>query len=1070
MHWNEQLTTDSIPERFQWVADAQPDAVAIAGAGAPITYGELRASAFAYAAILPEARATPPAEGGVAALLFDHGPSVIVAALAALLRGCTIISLNPSDPPGRHALLRELVEPSMLLTDVGHVAHAARAGFERRRIAVLDVARDAPDRGAQIAACPEPDALAVLISTSGSTGFPKVVMQSHRNMLHNVLRYTNGLGIRREDRIAWLAALSGGQGLATAWTALLGGATLCPFPIAQRGVTGLRGWLEEQSVTVLDTLPSVLRNFSLTLRDQRIRGVRLVRLASEAALATDFEAFRRHFTDTCRLATVLGSSETGIAAQAILDSSLVPGERLPVGFEAEGITVSLRAEDGHAVDDGQAGEIVIASRYLSPGYWRDPELTEQRFEQDGDERRFRTGDIARRNGDGMLEIVGRRDSQVKVRGHRLQLEEVESAIAALPGVAAATVTADSTARGDTRLTAYVAPSADVRLNDASLRDSLRSVLPPHAVPATVVFLDALPMNAHGKVDRARLAELAAATATATAAWTPSVHPPISETEEVVAGIWREAFDRNDIGRDDQFLELGGDSLTAAVIAAGIDDAFGLELGLGAFASEITIARLAAMVDNHDAGPGKDEELPRLTRRESAVGGVPPHGRSTAPASFVQQDMWRADRVHPEGLILATGYRVSGPLDREALRRSIESIVARHETLRTTFALQDGDVVQVVREPVALGLPLFDVRGDADPERRAAELLAIEARESFDLERGPLLRFRLVCVGDDEHILLRINHHLIADAPSWQMLFAELAGAYQAEVAGIPAAVDEVPLQYADFATWERAVMELRQRPAYRAEVEWWADQLANPPAGWSPWFRREQPLESDPGTPSMIEWGLVPDLSNALNEIGREGGATYYMTRLAVYAALLALDHEVDDIVIESFFSSRRRPELHRMLGLFINRTLLRLRFPGELGFRQWLGDVRRTVIDTSTHSSIPHGRLREELLETGVQLPVPVTRFAAVYQLPETRFAALKVVGIGREQLTPRGFVLGVDRNHDSTGCRAVFDPRFFDPSLVEEFVNRLKAFAGEICARPDAPLTELHRSRSEPVGLSDR
>ncbi len=502
--WLEADTVSSIPEQFARQVMRRPNHPAIAGISRPLTYSELHSLADHYATLLLERGGGR----GQLALLLDHGPQVVAGALGALQCGMAVVTLNASEPPARLAGLRNATGASLLLTDELHAAHGRAAGFTDSQIVqVGSRTAGSSEAGTRI----EPDAPAFMICTSGSTGRPKIVIQTHRNMLHNVLRYTNGLRLSEDDRVAWLASLSGGQGLATALSTLLNGATLCPFPISERGVTGLADWLDEHRITVFDTLPSVLRNFSRTLGEQQFAAVRLVRLASEPALRSDFDAFRRHFSESCELASVLGSSEAGIIAQFVLHPQDDPPEgRLTVGDAVEGIELSLEEDEGRHVEEGQTGEIVIHSRYLSPGYFGDQALTAERFESIDDVRRFRTGDLARRSA-GSITVVGRADGQVKIRGHRLQLEEVEAALARQRDVSGAAAVVRPNARGDARLIAYLTMTPGSELDAARLRRSLTDVLAPHAVPSAIVRIDAFPLTPHGKVDRERLASMQPAT-------------------------------------------------------------------------------------------------------------------------------------------------------------------------------------------------------------------------------------------------------------------------------------------------------------------------------------------------------------------------------------------------------------------------------------------------------------------------------------------------------------------------------------------------------------------------------
>ena len=405
MTWTVADTAQTLSQRFEEQARLRPEAQAIGGTAWAPTYSELDAAANGIAhALLDRSR-----RAGRVALLARHDAPLFAAAIGALKAGKTVVVLNPADPPARLGRIRADVEPELVLVDAAHRELALGAGFEPGE--VVDVAErpaGSPRAGPDAAA--RPDDPAFVIYTSGSTGAPKGVVQTHRNMLHNVLRHTNGLGIRPDDRVVLLASPSGGQGVGTTWTALLNGATLCPFPLMERGVTGLAEWLAEQRVTVFVASASVFRSFVRTLGDRRVPGVRLVRLGSEPAFQADFEAYRRHFPDAAALANTLSSSETGNITQCLMGPAAAPPDGgLPVGTAAEGIELLLLDEAGAEVAPGETGEIVVRSRYLSPGYWRDEASTAKRFVREGANggpRRFHTGDLARRSSDGTADRGG----------------------------------------------------------------------------------------------------------------------------------------------------------------------------------------------------------------------------------------------------------------------------------------------------------------------------------------------------------------------------------------------------------------------------------------------------------------------------------------------------------------------------------------------------------------------------------------------------------------------------------------------------------------------------------------
>jgi non-ribosomal peptide synthetase component F/acyl carrier protein len=1038
VRWTEADTGQTIDARFRQQAAACPERAAIDGTGAVLGYADLDRLADGYAASL-RARAERPRR---IALLLRHGPDVVAAALGALRAGAAVVTLNPGDPPARIAAIREATDPDLVVTTAEDAEIARAAGFAGER--VLDPAEVADGGPAAQPSPAGPDDPAFLICTSGSTGAPKVVVQTHRNVLHNVLRYTNGLGVREgEDRFALLAALSGGQGIVTTWSALLNGCTLCPFPIAERGVTGLGDWLEANSVTIFDTIPSVLRNFARTLHGRRIGGVRLVRLASEPALRSDLDAFRDHFGEDCRLASVLGSSECGIVAQAILDPDAEPaGERLPVGYAAEGVEVVLA---------GDEGEIVVRSRYLSPGYWGDDALTAAKFETVGGVRQFRSGDLGRLDAGGMLTVVGRADSQVKVRGNRLQLEEVEAALAAHPGVGTATVLATTTPRGDARLKAFLTAARTPAPTAAELRSALVPRLPAHAIPAAFVWLDALPVTPHGKVDRERL------TALAEDDGARAETGALTQTEELLRDLWTDALEREDVGLDEGFLDLGGDSLDAAAIAAGIRDVFGVDLELGDFAENPSLATLAQAVESRrqtHQEPGRVALQPVPRRGDPPLPG--PGSLSFAQLRFLR----RAERWHSASLWnVVVPFRIRGPLDVEAFRSSVESLVRRHEILRTGYVERDGRRLAIVRPPEPVEIPVDDLRQNPDRERVAQEIAERERLEPFDLEHGPLLRLRLLRLGEEDYRLLRLTHHMIHDAASWTILFRELALEYEARLEGKESPFSEPPgLQYVDYAFWERR-SQRPQSPPTQLEISYWARTYADSPDPPELPFARAKPVE-DTDDPGVVRWGLLPEETERLAAIGRSAGATYFMTRLTAFAALLGLEAGVDDLLIGTPLNMRTRAELQTMVGPFINYRSLRLEVPGDAGFTDLITGVRRAVLDASRYSRLPWESLARELRSRGGQQKPVAASFAAWDSVTELRFGGLRLEALPRPCGDSPGFRVGVNRHYDADRCWADFDPRRFDPVLVEAFVGRLKAFLVAVAAEPSRPVHELRQS----------
>jgi amino acid adenylation domain-containing protein len=990
------------------------------------------------------------AEPGRVAVLLPHDAPLFAAVLSVVKAGKTAVVLSPSDPPARLERIRRNAQPQVVLTDARNRELALRAGFTPAELATV---ADRPDASPQ--SPPEatlgPDHEAVLLFTSGSTGIPKGVIQTHRNVLHNVLRLTNGLGLRTEDRIVALASLTGGQGMATTWVGLLNGATLCPFPIMTRGVTGLAPWLDVQRITVLIASASVFRGFVRTLEGERLSTVRLLRLGSEPALRTDFEDYRRHFGDGCLFANTYSSSEAGNITQSMLDAAADPPPGgLSVGFAADGIQVAVLDERGEEVEVGTTGEIAVRSDYLSPGYWRDPALTaaryaEQRPPRNG-HRLFRTGDLGRLAENGELMVVGRKDAQVKIRGNRVELPEVERAIAAWPGVTGSAIRATTSPRGDVKLTAYVSTRTRSGLGARELRRSLRETLPSHSVPTEFVFRDTLPRAPDGGVDRDRLARVELQHTAS-----PPGGSAVTETEQVLVGIWSDALELDGgVGREHDFFELGGDSLTAAVIAAEVNAAFGVELELAAFVESPTLREMAELVDRLRA-VGAADGRPALTRASRA---------QPLPLSFQQEQIWRSSRTPEESraYTMAREVRIKGPLDVVSLRHSLELIVRRHHVLRTTFTELDGEPVQVVHPDGALDLPLIDLTTVSDAEAQVADLLGREARAPFDLERGRLLRLRLVRIRDDDHRLLRINHHIVSDAASWRIFFSELSVLYDAYRHGeFPPVADSPRLQYADFAAWQRRCIT-SSSGRYRREVAWWRERLTGLPVPRPLPFARPTPLHDAPPSDGRCAPEIEPEVSGRLDRLARESGATHFMVRVALFAAQLAREIGQDDLVLTTFFSTRNSLELQAMFGHFFNGAILRLRTNEQQTFREWLDRVRAVVVETSARTEVPQENVLHSLLAEGIPRPRIHAIVAELYPVPPLRFGGLEVTNLEPTiETMPWEFSFCASRLPRIDRCDARFDARLYDPSGVRAFLARYQRLAAEASAHPNRPLRRV-------------
>jgi amino acid adenylation domain-containing protein len=1046
----------SIPACFQRQARLHPARTALSSATGQFTYHDLDTAASRLAAVIQAYGGSP---GDRVALLMRHDIPLVAAVLAVLKAARVVVVINPADPPARLEQVLEDAAPALILTEPAHHERAADlAGSARRMYCWEYPAGEPTDQHADDPLTP--DDLAFLIYTSGSTGRPKGVMHTHRSILHNVYRLSRGFGLGPRDRVALPASLSGGHGVASACCALLSGAALYPFPIQERGVAGLADWLCEQGITVFTSSASVFRQFIKTLHEgERLPGLRLARLGSEPVSSDDLAAFRNHFPEGSVLLHTFSSSETGNMTQLRLThADSVADGLLPLGEPAEGVTVQLLDEQGRQVPPGQTGEVIVRSRYFSPGYWRNDALSAERFAAagEGGERAFRPGDLARRTVDGLLLYAGRKDARVKVHGFGVELLEVEGALRCLTGVTGAVVCARAQPDGDNRLVAYVTCRPDHTLSSATLRHALGLSLPGYMVPASFVLLDRFPLTAHGKIDREALARIQPPAPLRD-------EEPLTPTEALLADIWGEVLGRGPTGRHDDFFELGGDSLIATAAAARASGALGVELDLRLFADHPTPASLAAFIDNLRASGGENEPPPLVrVRRDGPL-----------PLSFIQEQAWRHSQT-PEGLAAFTHlsrHRLRGPLDVAALRDSLDNLVGRHEILRTTFYQIDGAPVQIIHPPAPLDLPVLDFSSASDAEERACRFLAGQACQPFDLGRLPLFRLWLVRIRSNEHWLLRLHHHIISDGWSWRVLFQELAPLYEARLRGekLPMPRSE-PLQYADFAAWERQSLR-PESPAYRKTVAWWKDTLSGQPQPVELPFRARKPRPGAKADEGYLTWGVEPRTTAQLGQLGREMGANYLTLRLAAFVALLSAQPRQRDIVLGTYLTTRTRSELRDMFGFFANLAMLRFQCEPGASFRRWVDHVRSVLGPIQAHCGIPYPILCEELRRQGVTPPEVRALFSVADQTEPISLGNVEATWLQkREIIMPWGFTLQFNQHHEQQDCNVEFDARLHDPRGVRHWVGLFTRFLDRASRDPDESVVKLLARCEAPRGLFRR
>ena len=595
----------SIGERFDEVAAANRRRVAIRTPHGEIRYGALASLSDRIAGHVGARIARIGACAPVpVAILLPQGIAAIAAQLGILKSGACYVPLDPRHPPPH---LRETITHAaapLIVTNARFANLAARViGDAAAVVAVDNLPRWFADRFhvPRVSA----DSLAYLYYTSGSTGRPKGVADTHRNMLHNVYRYTRTLGIGRDDRLSLVQSPAFSGAVSSTYAALLNGAMLCPYDLYEDGAYGLGDWLVESGVTIYHSVPALFR--TLVAGRCAFPTIRVVRLEGDRALASDAALFNAHFASTSVLVNGLGTTETGIVRQFFVSRDTVVGDGLlPVGYAVPDVDVFVVDEGGSRADPGTIGEIAVRSRFLAVGYWKDPQRTAERFRSDPadrTERTYRTGDLGRMRGDGCLEHLGRRDDVVKIRGQSVDPAVVEDALVALPDVADAAVTTRRRGSGDAELVAFIVARADARPTAAQIVAALRKRLPGYMVPSTIVVRATLPVTPFAKVDRAALAELAANLD----ASTPSreANAPRTALETEIAAIWSNVLARANVPGDAEFLEMGGDSLQAMQILGLVREQLGVSMTAEDFFALPTVASQARFVEARAVGARRD---------------------------------------------------------------------------------------------------------------------------------------------------------------------------------------------------------------------------------------------------------------------------------------------------------------------------------------------------------------------------------------------------------------------------------------------------------------------------------
>jgi len=582
---------EAIGDRFETIARAQPGRQAISAGGQQASYGELAAHSARVAYHLLQMGVQ---QGDRIALCFEHGPAAFAAWLGVLKCGAIVVPLVPTHPVERLRAFVSDASARIVLADIRSLEKASSVADGFADVVDVDSIGDASPRSWPRIGPADP---ATILYTSGTSGKPKGVIQTHGNIVKKVDVCAAAFGTTPSDRFSLLTWYAMAQGTIVTANALLSGATLCAFNVRQEGLSGLADWMVQERISIYVSVSSLFRSLARTLEStRRFPDVRLVRIGGERVTVEDVAAYRRLFPPPTRLLVSYAATEAGpIALHEIGESETFPDGVVPAGKALDGVTVLICDEHGRRLPEGDEGEVVVRSAFLSPGYWGQPAQTAQAFTASSDasgEREYRTGDLGRIRG-GRIEHLGRIGNRVQIGGLRIELEEIESALSACPGVLVAAALVKPRGDDELQLVAYVQPLDGCRPTVDTLRASLGTRLPEQMIPSRFVFLEDMPLSGSGKVDRQRLPDPAADRPTLSSDWAE----PITPAERVVAETVRDILGIERVGRQDAFLSIGGDSLRAGQVASRLSKRYGKQISLGDLLNASTVANIATLVES-----------------------------------------------------------------------------------------------------------------------------------------------------------------------------------------------------------------------------------------------------------------------------------------------------------------------------------------------------------------------------------------------------------------------------------------------------------------------------------------
>ncbi|GHO51755.1 hypothetical protein KSB_02300 [Ktedonobacter robiniae] len=1043
-----------------------PDRPALIFEHIQLTYRELNEHANQLARYLRRLGVGPEVLVGIS---MERSVEMVVALLAVLKAGGAYVPLDPTYPSERITFMLEDIAQSerqqqhILLTQA-HLASKLIA--DDRHIICLDTEWEiiAQEDSGNLPTIAQPGNAAYVIYTSGSTGKPKGVINTHRGICNRLLWMQDAYQLTEQDCVLQKTPFSFDVSVwEFFWPLMTGARLVVARPEGHKDSAYLVSLIQEQQITTLHFVPSMLQVFVMEPGLEQCTSLRQVMCSGEALPYELQESFfARH---GAALHNLYGPTEAAIDVTYWECQRNNQRHIVPIGYPIANTQIYILNRYGQPVPVGVQGELHIGGVGVARGYLNRPELTAERFIADPfsartDARLYRTGDLACYAPGGEIEYLGRLDDQVKLRGFRIELGEIEARLRHYPAVREVAVIVREDVPGDKRLVAYIVWNKDQAVAIRTLRQYLLQQMPEYMVPSAFVELAELPLSPNGKIDRRALP---ASTETRSDLLADFVAPRTS-TEEILATTWAQVLGIEQVGIHDNFFALGGHSLLAAQVISHVRAILQVILPLRALFEAPTVAQLAEHIEQAKTHH-EEEALPpirpfaRAWQQFPAITSTAVQEAIVIPASFAQQRLWFMDQLAPgnPAYNIPAMMRFTGELHMESLHLSLETMQQRHEILRTHFSLNNGQPQQIIQHSGHRILNEVDLQAEPEQGRElvAQRLIEEEACQAFDLTNEPLWRITVYHLAPQQHVLALIIHHIIADGWTISIFFKELVRLYSSFDMGQQPDLLELPVQYADFALWQRDVL---REDKLKEHLSYWKRQLTDTPGVLE--LPTDRPRPAVPTTHGATHtFTLSRELTEAIKATSRQEEVTLYITLVAAFQLLLHRYTGQDDIILGSAIADRQLPEVQETMGLFLNTLALRTNLAGNPTVRELLRRVRDVTLDAHAHQDLPFEVLVRELhieratgqnalFQVAIQLDPPSALTTTPWTL--TRMA----VGTGGSKFD---ISLELDDHPDGLIGHLEYSKDIFDATTIERMAGHWQQLLTQIVTNPGLRLADI-------------